>query len=381
MRVLQVIPFFARRMGGPVAATRNLSKELVKKGNEVEILTTDFALDEEFVSQVRNEGVGVTTAKCDLSLGQFLVSPSMKPWLRARVRDFEVIHMHSFRSYQNNVIQALATKLQRPYILQAHGSLLPFFEKRRLKLIYDFVWGKRILDQATAVVALNSMEASQYRSMGVKEDRIKIVPHGICASEFQHLPERGAFRAKFGLESSWACVLYLGRIHKIKGLDLLLAAFASLVKEVKDIRLILAGPDDGFLPDLKKQAMALGVENRVIVTGPLYDREKLEAFIDADVYVLPSQYEIFGITVLEAAACGTPVVVTRNSGIADFVGRIGYVVDAEPHYLAQAIVKAMEEGRGGRRAKERAALVENEFGLDSVVEKLEAIYEDSIRVL
>jgi len=379
MKVLQVIPFFARSMGGPVAATHGLSRELIKRGFEVEILTTDFKLDGEFVRLVRGEGIGVTLAKCDLALGLFLVSPSMKSWLRTRARDFDIIHMHVFRSYQNNIVRAFARRHHVPYVLQPHGSLLPFFEKQRLKLLYDFVWGRRILDEAAAVIALNRMEERQCMSMGVKESKIKIVPNGISTSEFEHLPERGAFRTKFGIGPDWPIVLYLGRIHRIKGLDLLLAAFAPLAEELKNIRLILAGPDDGFLTDLEGQARALGIEDRVIVTGPLYNREKLEAYVDADVYVLPSQYEIFGITVLEAAACGTPVVATIGCGISDFVTRIGYVVDYDSHELGKAILEAINAKRSNKDiAHDLRNLVKREFEWDDQIEKLEGVYEEVV---
>jgi glycosyltransferase involved in cell wall biosynthesis len=379
MRVLQVIPYFAPSMGGTVAAIHGLSRALVKKGCEVEILTTDYKLDEEFVKIVRNEGIGVTLVKCDLALGLFLVSPSMKSWLRTRIKDFDIIHMHEFRSYQNNIVRAHARRNHIPYVVQPHGSILPFFEKKKLKLLYDFPWGRRILNEASAVIALNRMEERQCLSMGVKEDRIRIIPNGISASEFENLPERGAFRTKFGIGLDWPVVLYLGRIHRIKGLDLLLAAFAPLAKELKNARLIIAGPDDGFLRELENQARSLGIEDRIITTGPLYDREKLEAYVDADAYVLPSQYEIFGITILEAASCGTPVVATKRCGISDFVVRIGYVVDYDSQELGKAILEAINTKKTNKDlAYNLRNLVKQEFQWDNLAEKLEDIYEEVV---
>jgi glycosyltransferase involved in cell wall biosynthesis len=379
MRVLHVIPFFAQSRGGLVAATCGQSRELVKRGHEIEVLTTDFELDNELVESIRSEGIGVTLVRCDLALGLFLVSPSIKAWLRARIEEFDIIHMHGFRSYQNNIVHAFAKRHRIPYVLQPHGSLLPFFEKQRLKLLYDFVWGRRILDDAATVIALNRMEEKQCISVGVKEDRIRIIPNGISTSEFEYLPERGAIRARFGIGPDWPVVLYLGRIHKIKGLDLLLDAFAPLVAKLKNVRLILAGPDDGFLTDLESQTRALGIEDRVIVTGPLYNREKLEAYVDADVCVLPSQYEVFGITVLEATACGTPVVATRRCGISDFVARIGYVVDYDSHELGKAILEAIIAKKSNRDlAHDLRNLVKREFGWDDLIEKLEGIYEEIV---
>jgi len=246
-------------------------------------------------------------------------------------------------------------------------------------LLYDFVWGRRILDEAAAVIALNRMEERQCMSMGVKEDRIRIIPNGVNTSEFEQLPERGALRTKFGIGPDWPVVLYLGRIHRIKGLDLLLTAFASLVKELKDVRLILAGPDDGFLTDLKSQARFGGIEDRVIVTGPLYNREKLEAFVDADVYVLPSSYEMFPNTVLEAWGCGTPVIVTNRCGISDLVSRAGLVVEYNEYELKVAIARILGDDSLRRRfTEEGKRLVRDELHWGKIVERFELLYRDTL---
>lgn len=379
MRVLQVIPFFSPAFGGSFSVAYNLSIELSKAGHQVTVATSDYRLDDECLKVAAKKGVIVKPFRCIANLGMFLFTPGMKSWLRDGITDFDIIHMHNFRSHQNNIAHAFARRHHIPYVLQAHGSLLPFFERQRLKSLYDFVWGRRILDEAAAVIALNRMEERQCVSMGVNEDRIRIIPNGISTSEFEHLPERGAFRARFGISPDWPVVLYLGRIHRIKGLDLLLAAFASLVEELNNVRLVLAGPDDGFLTQLESQARALGIEERVIVTGPLYNREKLEAYVDADVYVLPSQYEIFGITVLEAAACGTPVVATRRCGISDFVARIGYVVDYDSHELGKAILETINAKRSNKDlAFDFRNLVKREFEWNDLVEKLEGIYEEVV---
>ena len=113
--------------------------------------------------------------------------------------------------------------------------------------------------------------------------------------------------------------------------------------------------DDAF-------SRALGIEDSVIVTGPLYNREKLEAHVDADVCVLPSQYEVFGITLLEAAACGTPVVATRRCGISVFVTRIGYVVNYDSHELGKATLEAINAKRSDKDlAHDLGNLVKREF--------------------
>ncbi|TFH03187.1 MAG: glycosyltransferase [Candidatus Thorarchaeota archaeon] len=381
MRILQVIPYFTRRRGGSVHAAEKLSIELTRMGHDVTILTTYFEYDSNQIASTENAGVTVTSFPYLVEIGQIIYSPSMKAWLNVNGGNFDIFHMHNFRSYQNNIVHSFANKHQIPYALQPHGSLPPFFEKQRLKRLYDFVCGKRILDKAAVVIALNRMEEEQCISMGVMRNRIRIIPNGINTSEFEHLPERGALRAKLGIDPDWPIVLYLGRIHRIKGLDLLLTAFAVLVKELKDIRLILAGPDDGFLTDLRNRARALEIEDRVIATGPIYGRDKLEAFIDADVYVLPSSYEMFPNTVLEALACRTPVVMTDRCGIADVIRNIGgLVVPYDEDALAGALLSILTQPNLGRKFGQQGRnLVIETYNLSIVAKRVIDVYDSCIQ--
>jgi len=109
MKILQVIPFFTPARGGSVTVSYYLSKELSKSGHEVTIITTDFEFDEEYAKSI--EGVNVISFKCIANHGLFLYSPSMKKWLRDNINNFDVVHLHNFRSYQNNVVYKYAKKI------------------------------------------------------------------------------------------------------------------------------------------------------------------------------------------------------------------------------------------------------------------------------
>ena len=377
MRILQVIHYFSPlHGGGSINAAYNISKHLAERGHEVTIFTTDFELDDEYVQSL--DGVHVIPFHCIANIGKMLISPKMKERLKKEIKDFDVIHMHNFRSYQNIVAHHYAKRYNIPYILQAHGSVLPFFQKQGLKRIFDLFFGYTILRDSSRVIAVTKIEAEQYREIGMGEDKIEIMPNGIDLSEYSNLPETGEFRRKYLIREDEKVILYLGRIHKIKGIDLLVNAFADLVKELDEVRLVIVGPDDGFLATLKKQIDDLKLGNKILFTGPLYERDKLKAYVDADVYVLPSVYEIFGITVLEACACGTSVIVTDRCGIADFVDKVGYVVEYDKEHLRDAIFKIVcDEGLGKRFGEEGKRLVKEEFEWDRIVKKLEGLYEDA----
>lgn len=388
MKVLMVSGTFPpRKFGGVTAVSYNIAKRLVVRGHEVFIYTTDVGNDSHSRLDIRNskviDGIHVRHFKNvnnSLAFKQRLYSPiGMITWAKKELKNFDVIHLHDYRSFQNVVIHYYAKKHAIPYVLQAHGSVLPFFSKERLKKLYDLVWGYRILEDASKVIALTTTEAKQYTKMGVDDNKIEIVPNGIDLSEYENLPDRGIFRKKYGIKSNEKIVLYLGRIHKIKGVDLLVEAFSDLTCKIEGVKLVIAGPDDGFLSTLKMQIEFLNIGDKILFTGPLYGMDKLEAYVDADVYVLPSVYETFPNTVLEACACGAPVIVTDRCGIYDLIKKVGYVVEYNKDQLQDAMyeildneVKRMKFGYAARE------LVINEFSWDNSMEKLEKIYLSAV---
>ncbi len=363
----------------------NLSKSLFDRGHQITIYTTD-ALNKGRKSEYRTETIDMHGVKVYefKSLGGKLgqrypihISPAMIPSMAKQTAIFDIIHLHEHRTFQNIVAHHYAKKYAVPYVLQAHGSL-PIMSKKRLKQVYDNLWGYRLLKDASRVIAVTGIEAEQYKSMGVNEDKIEIIPHGIDLSVFNNLPERGELRRKYDLNDNQRIILYLGRIHKIKGLDLLARTFADLSKPLDDIKLVIVGPDYGYLPYLKKLVADLEISNRVLFTGPLYGQEKLEAYVDADVYVLPSFYEIFSITVLEACACGTPVIVTDRCGLANVInGQAGLVVPYDKQQLQHALLHMLENDKLRRDFGEKGKLlVREKFNWEEIAKQVERVYKD-----
>ncbi len=380
MNLLQVIPFFSPKFGGSFLSTCNLSMELTNRGHDVTILTTDFEFDEQYAKNIENRHLKVVPVHCIANIASFLISPSLKNWLNYYIKDFDVIHLHNFRSYQNNLVHKYARQYGIPYVLQARGSVMPFFEKINLKKIYDFAWGNKILRDASKVIALTQEEVNQYRKMGVIEDKITIIPNGINLYEYENLPEKGTFREKYKIENAEKLILYLGRIHEIKGLGLLIDSFSDLEKKHSDIKLAIVGPDDGYLPILKKQIEYLGIGPKILFTGPLYGYDKINAYVDCDVYVLPSSYEAFPNTVLEAFACGSPVIVTDRCGIADVIdNKAGLVVPYDKDYLRDAILHMLSEDKLRQNfSKNGKLLVGERFNWRIIVKQLELIYLDCL---
>ncbi|MFC2021448.1 glycosyltransferase [Chloroflexota bacterium] len=385
MKILQIMPSFVPSRFGGVSLFYNLSKNLVKRGHEVVVYTTDIKDRYSRLSDIRGvtdiDGIKVhyfRNVSNSLATEYRLSMPrGMLATVKRELRNFDIIHLHNVRTFHNIIVHHYARKYGIPYVLQAHGSLVTFFQKRWQKRIFDVIWGQRILRNAAKLLAVTSIEAEQYRNIGIGEDKIEVIPNGLELSEFDNLPGRGEFRRKYGLNDAQKVVLYLGRIHRTKGLDLLVRAFAEISKLSNNVKLVIIGPDDGYLPSLKKLVADLGIGSEVLLTGHLYGEDKVEAYVDADVFVLSSVYEIFGITILEALACGTPVIVTDRCGIADVVnGQAGLVVSYDKDHLRDALRHMLNDDKMRQQLGERGKLlVREQFNWTKIAEQMEGVYQ------
>jgi glycosyltransferase involved in cell wall biosynthesis len=251
-----------------------------------------------------------------------------------------------------------------------------------VKWIYDAFFGYRLLKNASKVITLSNVEAEQYKAMGVPEDKITIIPNGIDLSEYAELPPKGSFKKKFSIPEDKKIILYLGRIHKIKGIDFLIRAYAHLKNEMnfKDATLVIAGPDDGYLSEAKSLVHNLGVSNLVMFTGLLSEKDKIKAYVDASIVTYLGPFEPYGLVPLEAAACETPVIVTQGTPMAEIVnrGKFGFSVKyGDIISLASMIHRVLNDeelaenlGKNGRK------YVLNNLGWDRIVEKYEQVYEE-----
>ena len=386
MRILQVIPFFYPSMefGGSVSVVYNLSMVLAEKGHEVVVYTTDAAFGRGRLGireiKYNIDGFDVYYFKNAFRLDSLFISPGMISMIKKEIKSFDVAHLHLYSTFQNVIAHRYLKKSQKPYVLSAHGSVLPIIEKIMLKKLFHCTFGLRMLRDAAKVIAVSSMEKDQYMKAGVVDDKISVIPNGINIDLFKQLPDNGIFRKKFKI-SEPNIILYVGRIHRRKGIDFLLEAFAKL--ESKDNILVIAGAEDGYMSTAKEIARGLGVRNKVVFTGFLTEEEKMAAYMDSTVVVSPGVFEIFGLVPLEVALCGKPVIVSNDCGIAEMVekGGFGFLVDyydviSLKNYLEKLIYDgdlARKMGSNGRD------YVINNISWEKTVSRLEELYMQVIQ--
>lgn len=383
MKILQVIHAFvpAWDYGGSMRVCYGVSRELAARGHDVTVYTTDALNSKERVKEREEVIDGIKIKRFrnlsnDIAYNQHLfTSAGMIPAIRSDLKYFDIIHLHEYRTIHNVIVHYYAKKLSIPYLLQAHGAIPRVAAKQRLKHIYDAIWGYKLLRDASSVIALTEAEAEQYHRMGIGEDKIRIVPNGVDPVEFANLPQREEFRTKYGLNENEKIILYLGRIHQTKGVDLLVRAFASLAREIDSAKLVIVGQDEGCLCELTELAQDLGVSDKILFTGPIYDRNRLEAYVGADVFVTPS-FLGFPITFVEACACGTPIITTQKGDSLDWIhNQVGYVVSYDENELRDAMVKVLTSRDLAQQFGENAGrLVRERFTWSRITDGLEHIY-------
>ena len=399
MKILHVAHFFypCLSAGGVVNASYQIASNQ-SKGNDVKVISSDSCKERLKFPNGRYD-VDVDGIKVDyfrnLSNGFKLKTMLDTPLgasfkIRKDIKDYDIVHIHEHRQTLAILASYFARKNNIPYIVQAHGSVLPFFQKEGLKNLFDKVFGFKILHNASCVFALTEVEKEQYLKMGVDEDKIEIVPLGINLEEYENLPAYGKFRSKFNIDENDKLILFVGRIHEIKGLGLLIDAFNDLVNQDSEenslegngednghsIKLAIVGPDDGYLTELEDKIEEYSLEENVIITGPLYNEEKQEALVDCDLFVMPSKYESFTTSGLEAMACSKPLVLTKNNHIHDWVdGNVGLACEDNKDSLREAIGKVLfDEELSQIFAENGNKLIKEKYNWDIINDQILEIY-------
>jgi glycosyltransferase involved in cell wall biosynthesis len=390
MRILKVVqsyfPFQER--GGPVFKVRALARGLAKRGHQVTVLTADLGFGKGNGSHAgaercrwgwtaRNDNVEAIYLS---TIGQYravTLNPGVFAFCRGSICYYDVVHFYGLYDLLGPAASRFCKRQSVPYVIEPMGMYPPIVRSLRLKRMYLDLLGDRFIRGGRYLVATSEQEKQELIGGGIDAARVDVRRNGI------ELPSRecepGKFRRERGISSDAKVILFLGRLVSKKSPDMLLQAFANWSADSgrgRDAVLVLAGPEegDGFLAKLRSMVDRLGVRDQVLFAGPLYDDAKWSAYRDADVFVLPSQNENFGNTAGEAAACGTPVVVTDRCGIAPFVGAAGEVIPHDLAALQSALGKMLQDPmlRENRRAGCRA-FVES-LSWDGPLDQTEEMY-------
>ena len=315
LRILFAAPAWwpAIAFGGPIPVTRELSERLSAHGHDVSVVTTTLVdLHSRPAAKTRTEshhGVSVTYLATPVSYRWMGITPSL-PLVLQRFERPDVVHVLGFRDPVSTGVAGWARTRRIPYIFEPLGMFEPRLRKVALKRALDATLYRGVASGAAAVVVSSEREAEHVRAGGVTAERVRVRGNGFPDPE--SMPSgRGVLRGELGIPETAPIVLYVGRIASGKGIEHLLSAG----RELADVHIVFVGPDDrhGAI-EAVRAAQATGRVHTMAASA----EPPLHLYPEADVLCLPSAGESFGMAVAEAAAAGTPVVLTDRCGITSF---------------------------------------------------------------
>jgi glycosyltransferase involved in cell wall biosynthesis len=380
LRILQVLPYYypAHRYGGPIQVVRGLGRELVDLGVDVTVFTTvrdgPRDLDVPIEREVNVDGLKVHYFPLDFPRS-YVRSSACAAALGRRAKEFDLVHIHGIYLHPTAAASRMCRRQGVPYVISPHGMLDPYAinaKNRWKKRLYLALVERKDLEHAAALHFTTAEEQRLAASLGIPF-RSFVVPLGLDLAEFTGADTLSGADWQED-DARGATVLFLSRIDPKKGLDLLIPAIARVAAARPATRLIIAGPDNnGYLRQVQRLVAQHRLQDRVTYPGMLLGDEKLRALRRADVFVLPSYSENFGIVVLEAMACSKPVVITNRVNIFREVvnSGSGLATPCDPEAIAKAILfvldspeQAREMGRRGR------SLVEETFTWSSAAQRM-----------
>jgi glycosyltransferase involved in cell wall biosynthesis len=375
MRTLHVIPSLAESDGGPSKAALEMCRELTRRSHNAEIYTTNAT------AQSRSDVLlgqplsvhGVNVTYFPINGGTYYkYSYSMAAALKATIPRYDIVHIHSLYQFPSTAAAHYCRKYRVPYILRPHGTLDPFLYKRHplRKRIYELMIERRNLAAAAAVHFTSEEELRLATRSGLDFKGVELDDPLPCAARAADSlwPELRGKRV----------ILFLSRINFKKGLDILAAAFGEVHKVRADAHLVIAGPDiDGYGTKVREWLTAAAALEAATFTGMVLDTRKAALLSRADLFVLPSYSENFGIAVVEAMGAGLPIVISNRVNIWREIdaAHAGFVVTPDARELATAILALLDNPGMARSMGERGhRLAREQFSWRAAGDHLEHLY-------
>jgi glycosyltransferase involved in cell wall biosynthesis len=377
MRILHVVAGLAQSGGGLAEFVPRLALECARLGHSVTIGTVAHPAEPLSSAAVNAAAGGVRIVRFTPSTPrQIFFSWGLGHGLAGLVADADLVHAHSNWTFPVWWASLLTLRACKPLVMSPHGCLDP------VRLAHS-AWKKRLvrpidtrcLRQADAIHATSEVERGWIEGFLHAHPPITVIPNGVDVDTFVRESKAGGGARQ---------LLFLGRLHPLKGLDTLIDAWqlaSNGLSASENWELVIAGPDEqGCRGRLERQAKERGLGN-VRFSGPLYGVDKAKAMAQADLFVLPSLSENFGIAVAEALAAGVPVITTKGTPWHELEDSCGWWADLGVEPLANALAASMrltDAERAAMGARGRR-LVESKYRWASVSRTMERLYRQLLR--
>jgi len=362
MRVIHIISSIDLSKGGPPKSVSDLAHHQAKQGIKVTILTNKSS----------NPYIKESTHP---RLKLIFVEGSFKKYLSKYLKTERVDLMHGHDLWQMplHYMAQLGRKYNIPYIITPRGTLEPWplSVKKWKKKLALYIYQRNDLEKAACIHATSQMELDNIRKLQFKND-IALISNGIDLKEFPKYMKKEKYEKK--------TILYLSRISRKKGIEILIEAWGRLEKSLRRNWIIeIAGNGDkNYIASLQSLIIKKGLAKEIMIIGPQFGKDKLEAYKGADLFVLPTYSENFGIVVAEALANEVPVITTNGTPWAKInTSKSGWYIDVGVTPLVKALNEAMkttEDERNIMGINGRKLIKEN-YSVNSVAAKTIELYK------
>ncbi|MCL5995615.1 MAG: glycosyltransferase [Chloroflexi bacterium] len=353
MRVLFVAPFLepAWAMGGMAISPAAWAQALQAQGHQVEVLTTNADVNGNLSvplgKPIERDGYVVTYFPRFVWSGNRFVSPQLFEACRKKIQSFDCLHAVGLWTFPSLVASLIAESKQVPYVLSLHGGLMAWAygrHRRRKQLFMQLVEGRR-LSHASALLCSSEMEQNHFKQLGLP-GKSYVISNIVRRVDTELVQARRMFRTQYHLEDAQV-LLFAGRLVENKGLHLTLAAFAAVANQFPQARLVIVGPsEDKSSAVLKRQVHDSGLADRVLFVGTLSGNAYWQAIAGADMFVLNSYSENFGMAPAEALSLGKPVLLSDQVGIASLVQEYhaGMIAPLDLMAITQVMQEMLSDG-------------------------------------
>jgi glycosyltransferase involved in cell wall biosynthesis len=355
-------------VGGVEEVVKHIAEYMVSRGHDVHVVTYNRLRRGGVGSLPREEvinGVRVIRLRPRITWSHGTYSPELSEVIKALNQD--IVHVHAWR--HPHVFQVAKLKKAMGFKAVLHGHA-PFHKLNQLGIItWTYhkiidIFGRDYLKIYDKYIALTKHEASIITRLGISNDRIENIPNGV-KEDMCDVGNAGKADGQ---------VLYLGRISKSKNLNLLFRAMKYVAKEVKSVKLVLAGPNEGLVNGLLDYASRHSIDVQYL--GEVNEKLKHKLYLESTVYVLPSLYEPFGITLLEAGVHGIPSVITGNGGQVEAAppGLASLWAEPKPDKYGEAITTLLTNENLRKRLGSQAREWAQQHVWDRILPRYEELY-------
>jgi glycosyltransferase involved in cell wall biosynthesis len=317
LKTLHIIPTIEARSGGPAEAIKRIATEVRRFGHTVDVV----CLDSPSQANTADDASFDHVIRLGHHAGKYSFSFRLVRWLMRHGRQYDAVVVDGIWQFHSAAAVMALRPQGVPYFVIPHGMLDPWFNvgrplKHAKKLVYWLLIERHVVSNAQGVLFTADSERELARkAFPLYRAKESIITYGTAPPPSIDRTDAGTWRAP-AESGAKKLVLFLGRIHEKKGCDLLIRAFHDLKDAGDDYQLVIAGPDNnGLAPKLRREAEQLGLGGRISWPGMVTGNDKWSLLRAADVLILPSHQENFGIVVVEALACGVPVLLTDKVGI------------------------------------------------------------------